>query len=299
MRIVVLVETTMANKMSTEFSLATASLRSLGFSEYEARAYIALVRHSPLNGYALAKEAGVPRPNIYPVVTKLVERGAALALQAPGGTRYAAVAPRQLIEQLGSAHEKLLRSTVTSLESLGTSPDVENIFNVRGYSALLEHAASAIRKATSHLLIALWPDESKLLEVELRNAEDRNVSITILCMYACGNDCGACHGAVYRYRTTPNQEKRWLIVVADGKSMIAGEVEGGDAQAVITDQRLLTELSGAYIRHSIALATLLDDLGPKIDESLSPRSREVLNALSPQTQSGSFTDYMHQLMSDE
>ena len=36
-------------------------LQQLNFSEYEARAYIALLQHNPLNGYALAKESGIPR----------------------------------------------------------------------------------------------------------------------------------------------------------------------------------------------------------------------------------------------
>ena len=39
-------------------------LVKLGFSEYEAKAYIALLGKSPVSGYELAKQSGVPRSMI-------------------------------------------------------------------------------------------------------------------------------------------------------------------------------------------------------------------------------------------
>ena len=54
------------------------ALHQLGFTEYEARAYAALVAGGELNGYALAKASGIPRANVYAVAGKLVARGAAV-----------------------------------------------------------------------------------------------------------------------------------------------------------------------------------------------------------------------------
>ena len=48
-----------------------ALLLQLGFSEYEARAYLALLQRNPLNGYELAKVSGLPRANVYAVLQKL------------------------------------------------------------------------------------------------------------------------------------------------------------------------------------------------------------------------------------
>jgi len=53
----------------------TALLQQLGFSEYEARAYLALLQRNPLNGYELAKVSGLPRANVYAVLQKLEDRG--------------------------------------------------------------------------------------------------------------------------------------------------------------------------------------------------------------------------------
>jgi sugar-specific transcriptional regulator TrmB len=66
-----------------------ALLQQLGFSEYEARAYTALLQRSPLNGYELAKAAGLPRANVYAVLQKLEERNAVGRQESPTGVRYA------------------------------------------------------------------------------------------------------------------------------------------------------------------------------------------------------------------
>ena len=78
-----------------------ALMQQLGFGGYEARAYIALLQRSPLNGYELAKASGVPRSNIYPVLQKLEARGAVVRLEMPGGARYTPVPPQELLAQLG------------------------------------------------------------------------------------------------------------------------------------------------------------------------------------------------------
>src|SRR4051794_14886946 len=75
---------------------AIALLQQLGFSEYEARAYLALLQRNPLNGYELAKVSGLPRANIYAVLQRLEERGAAVRLDLPNGIRYAPIAPTEL-----------------------------------------------------------------------------------------------------------------------------------------------------------------------------------------------------------
>jgi sugar-specific transcriptional regulator TrmB len=70
-----------------------ASLQRLGFGEYEAKAYIALLQRSPLTGYELAKVSGLPRANVYAVLPKLEEKGAVLRVDTPAGPRYSPVPP--------------------------------------------------------------------------------------------------------------------------------------------------------------------------------------------------------------
>jgi sugar-specific transcriptional regulator TrmB len=97
---------------------ATALLLQFGFSEYEAWAYLALVQRNPVNGYELAKVSGVPRANVYAVLQKLEERGAVVRLEMPYGTRYAPVAPIELIQRIASRFQNVLSTTQQALEDL-------------------------------------------------------------------------------------------------------------------------------------------------------------------------------------
>lgn len=51
-------------------------LQKLGFSPYECKAYVGLLKNSPVTGYEVSKRTGVPRSMIYEVLGKLLDKGA-------------------------------------------------------------------------------------------------------------------------------------------------------------------------------------------------------------------------------
>src|SRR3989344_1823532 len=57
-------------------------LRSLGLSEYESKAYIALVREGTLTGLKASKASNVPQGKIYETLYKLMEKGFVSAMNA-------------------------------------------------------------------------------------------------------------------------------------------------------------------------------------------------------------------------
>src|SRR5205823_8187116 len=128
------------NVVGGAMSDPAALLQQLGFSEYEARAYLALVQRNPLNGYELAKASGIPRANIYAVLQKLEERGAAVRLDLPNGTRYAPTAPSELIQRVATRFQHTLGALQPALENLAMPADREYVWNIQGYETLLEHA---------------------------------------------------------------------------------------------------------------------------------------------------------------
>src|SRR5215213_2840021 len=139
---------------------ATALLQQLGFSEYEARAYVALLQRNPLNGYELAKVSGLPRANIYAVLQKLEERGAIVRLDQPNGTRYAPVAPNELTQRVATRFQHTLNAVQQALEDLATPANPEYVWNIRGYEALLEHAHALVAVSKGRLLVAIGHHEA-------------------------------------------------------------------------------------------------------------------------------------------
>ncbi|MGZ3496564.1 MAG: TrmB family transcriptional regulator [Vulcanimicrobiaceae bacterium] len=275
--------------------MAIASLQALGFTEYESRIYTTLLRKSPLTGYEIAKNANIPRANVYPVLGRLVERGILLTVNGEGGPRYSAIDPEALVSRIGADYRRALDATSKSLAALKVQERSDLVCSARGISALLEHAKSALREAERYALVALFPAEARELNAELREAEARGVVITMLCLSGCAADCGYCLGHAYRYRVAEVDAARWLVAVADGDLLVSGQITGDDASVLYTRQPMLVELSGAYIRQSIAMASILTDLGPRIQDSLKPETRKILQAVSPLAER-TFIDYMTEIM---
>jgi Cd2+/Zn2+-exporting ATPase len=57
-------------------------LNALGFTEYEAKVYLALLKDHPATGYQLSKQAGIPRSMVYEALGRLDVRGAGSRLRS-------------------------------------------------------------------------------------------------------------------------------------------------------------------------------------------------------------------------
>jgi len=272
-------------------------LQRLGFGAYEARAYVALIPRSPLNGYELAKVSGVPRANIYAILQKLEERGAVVRLKTASGARYAPVLPQELMKRLGDRFEEALQETQRSLEKIAGPAEHEYVWNARGYSVLLEEARAMVEAAQTRLLVALWHQEAQALAGNLARAEARGVDVTTLCLEACPQQCEGCRGRVYRYRVASDQQTRWLVLVANAAEVLAAEIAADqETLAVRTRQKLLVDLAAWYIRHNIAVAAILSDLGGRLKRLLTPKTRAVLAAIGPDQQQTGWLEHMRKLL---
>ncbi len=90
---------------------------------------------------------------------------------------------------------------------------------------------------------------------------------------------------------------RWLVAVSDAAELLAGEIGPDDAAvAVRTRQRLLVELALGYVRHSIALAAILGDLGDRVESRLMPETRAILSSVGPGGPDGGWMEHMRQLL---
>lgn len=272
------------------------NLQQLGFSKYEAQAYIALLQRHPLNGYELARLSGVPRANIYGILQKLEERGAVIRSDTPDGVRYAPLPAEELIQRLRDHYQETLDGTEHALNRVGRPTEYEYVGNIQGYPGLLEQARALLHTAQKRLLVAIWPQEAVNLTEALDQAEERGVEITTLCLADCLQECGGCRGQIYRYRVAPEQRHRWLVLVPDRAEVLAGEIgPGEETLAIRTRQRLLVELATWYIRHSIAVAAILDDLGNRLGDLLKGETRSVLTAIDANGQEEGWLEHMIRL----
>lgn len=275
----------------------TALLQQLGFSEYEARAYLALVQRNPINGYELAKVSGLPRANVYAVLQKLEERGAVVRLDMASGARYAPVPPAELTQRIASRFQDTLSAAQRALEELATPPASAHVWSIQGYGALLEHAHTLIDATGAQLLVAIGRQEAGTLAGALARAEARGVAVTTLCLDTCPEECGGCRGTICRSCVIAGEGQHWLVLVADEAETLAGEIgRQGDVMGVRTRQQLQVNLASWYIRHSIALTAVLGELSRRQGQALEPETRALLEAADAPHRQGGWLDQLRTLL---
>lgn len=106
------------------------SLLQIGWSDYEVRAYSALVRSGPSTGYRVAQEAEIPTSKIYEVLQRLVRRHAAMAISDDTmRLKFRPVAPISLLSQLTEEYREIftaLEEEISELLVISQSPSVSS-----------------------------------------------------------------------------------------------------------------------------------------------------------------------------
>lgn len=146
------------------------TLRSLGVTEYEARAYTALLSLGPSTAAEVSSASGVPYSKIYIVLSKLENRGW-VEMQGKRPVRYLARPPAEALEILLSEESKRLRKlaeeAVGLLESIhrrGTEMRKPDVWVIRGATSVFAKAVEIIGRAEVEVLVSLPYSPARLEE---------------------------------------------------------------------------------------------------------------------------------------
>ncbi len=139
-------------------------LTQIGFTEYEARIYLALLQENPATGYQLSKLSGVPRSMAYEALGRLDTRGAVLQTSDGKSTRYRPLPPQMLLARERAEHNKRIDALVQGLEELFQAREGDQIWSITGREAVLAYAAQQIQSAERELMLVL--DDLALHELE-------------------------------------------------------------------------------------------------------------------------------------
>jgi len=242
------------------------------FTEYEAKAYLALLEKSPLTGYGTALHSGVPRSKIYEVLGNMVSRGdVVVSHEEP--PQYTPLPPNELVQRRKRQSEKLFHSAQKSLEQYCASSDSRgNIWNIAGNDAILDKVSETVKSAQYRILLELWPEEAELLRDNLRTAATigRKVQIIaygILEDYAFADvmyhDTGA--------EITEQYGGRWIVCSVDDREVVAGIVSlEQDSRAAWTTHPGLVMPITEVIVHDLYIYEMLSAFRPELEERFGP-----------------------------
>lgn len=250
------------------------NLVKLGFSEYEAKAYVALLRKSPVTGYELSKLSGVPRSMIYEVLGKLTARGAAMTLRAGSGVRYAPVPASEFLEQLHREHEELVDALKDGLSECASSPNLDYVWNIEGRDNILGRAQEMIDQAQDRIYLSLLPGVFAEVRDALKAATGRGVRVVL---YTLGdvNLPGAHVVATPMSEEAASRvEDLGIILVVDGVEVLISEsLAGMQAQASWTSNSLLVFIAEHHLRTDPYLPEVLECLGERAADIIREEDR--------------------------
>jgi len=266
-------------------------LVSLGYTEYEARVYLALVEHPEVSGYEASKHSGVPRSRVYEVLGDLVDKGAALQMSVDDRNVYRPLPYRALLEK----HRQKTSTTLDRLEkrlaALPRESEEYSFFALSGRDAVMAHAREMIESTQHTVFVSCWPQELELLDGPLQAARDRGVIVATLVYEHREEGVGQVGGTPYFYHSvTPMQFEqvaqlgRWLLVAADNLGVAIAQLKEGSEVALCADNRLLAFLVAQTVAHDIHLMELFrcggKDYEIPFDEETQRRIQAIQRAAS-------------------
>jgi sugar-specific transcriptional regulator TrmB len=253
-----------------------SSLMELGFSEYEAKAYLALLQASPANAYEVGKNSGIPSSKVYQVLARLVERGVVLAIEEGGKSSYVPLSPKELVESQRLRMETRLEALERQLSRPLRDEKLNYIWNFADYRGLEEQLGLLVRDTRRELILSLWREEAAMALPWLPALRKRGVR-TALILYGIGVPAQlpptlaplAELAVVYPHpiEDTLYQERggRGVTAIADGTRALTATVFSDQCvEGAWSLNRGFVMLAEDYIKHDIYLMKIVERMDDRL-----------------------------------
>lgn len=255
----------------TEF---VQEFRKLGFTEYEAKAYLTLCQASPATAYEVSKIAGLAKANVYTALEGLAQRGAVQPVsEAP--VKYVPVQPSRLLGQIAKSTTARCKELAGKLDRMQLVGGTDYVWMINGDENIHIKIGEMIDRARQHIWIKA-PEQ--LLErhiVPLRRAAKRGVATLIVLFGPQDSLTRFSFGAnsrVYLHEGSGVMigPARQLVTLAIDfeETMMANTGELG--HGAFTKSSPVVYMAESLIRHEVYLAEIFQKFGSKIEEQFGP-----------------------------
>ena len=244
-----------------------AEFKAIGFTEYEARVYMQLLRSGAVTAYEIAKESGVPRPNTYNALEALTKRGSVLPV-SEGPRRYVANDPNQHLASIGRRTMALCETLAAKLNRIEEPDDAPYVWNVYGELAMHEKIDAIICECRT----TLWAKASSEIlsrhEDALSDAAGRGAAMMIV-IYGDDPDrfrfTEACKVYLHESRgVRMGSADNLFTMTVDHRQAVTATFDG--PAAFYTRNQAMVRMADTLIRHDYYMAEILDRFGGEIEE---------------------------------
>jgi sugar-specific transcriptional regulator TrmB len=250
-------------------------LVELGFSHYEARAYLGLLGQDPMTGYALSNVTQVPQPKVYETLRRLLDKRAVVQVGSEPAT-FVAVPPDHLLENVDSDFRRRLADARLGLSRL--RPAAEQEFRVvralTDWPAIVGHSEQMIAHSERHVYLSAHADQLADLATCMREADARGVRLDVLCFGKV--PVTLAHGRILSHASTEgvlyrhHQARHLALVVDSVDALWALAADGSSWDAMTAPGELLVALVKGYIRHDAYIQEIYAEFRDVLRERYGP-----------------------------
>ncbi len=220
-----------------------AQLSQFGFSKNEAKAYLSLLVQNPSTGYEISQRSGVPRSAIYDIMKKMELTGVVSTI-GNKPVQYIPISTDQLSQNLTSQFEHNIEELKKKMSKIDTESSEGNVWNIKGYQAMIDHLRSVIDNAEESIFCSIWNREFDELLPQFTKAEERGVEIVNFSFTGLDKPVGK----NFSYGIADDKLKeiwqRQIIVVVDRKAVLLGSSnQSKDNQAIWTTNPAVLNIS--------------------------------------------------------
>jgi Cd2+/Zn2+-exporting ATPase len=257
----------------------TPDLIAIGFTEYEAKVYAALLREYPTTGYQISKQAGIPRSMVYEALGRLHARGAVLKTDDRRSTLYRPVPPDILLDRFEQEHQNLIQNLRDHLRGLYRDQNGDRLWSVQGEGAIHSYVTRMIASAQSELMFVLPDSQLEISRGGIQEACERGVKVSSLLTGDGNLDCGR----IARHPPLESELQEltaMLVVVVDEQECLIANTDL-EMSATVTTNPNLVLIARQFIWMELFTQRIYNRLGPDLLDRLDREDRHIFESFSP------------------
>jgi sugar-specific transcriptional regulator TrmB len=256
---------------------AVEQLAELGFSHYEARAYVGLLGAEPMTGYALANRTGIPQPKVYETLRRLEGKEAVIRV-GDDPARFVAVPADQLLTSVDARFRARVAGTKQSLAELdqGTAHQRAHVLpSLTDWESIATRAADMLPHA----------DQLARFDMDIVAAQARGVHFDLLCFGS--SQVSIDHGRKLQHASTEgmvyrhHQARHLAIVVDSTDALWALAPNGSDWDAAVAADPLFTALVKGFVRHDLDVQQIYADFPEELRARYGPGLQQLRQPAEP------------------
>ena len=254
-----------------------ADLSAIGFTEYEAKVYLALLKDHPATGYQISKQAGIPRSMVYEALGRLDVRGAVLKTEEAKAMLYRPMSPDALLGRLTDDLQRRIETLLPGLQTLYTTRDEGHLWTFTGEDPVLSYAQDMIANVQNEAMLVLTDSNLNRLRQVITAAHERGVSIGALLT-------GEGNLEVGEVSYHPPRESQLhkltdsLVVVVDEQEVLIASSDPTSYSATVTTNANMVQIGRQFVWMELFTHRIFSKLDLEVLDQLDPEDRHILES---------------------